>query len=112
MKGIATKAGDRRACRAYGEFGWCSLFGSDMQFDIVGLYRNANMLSICEGTADKMAGDVLRAVFGKTSKRVMAAMDLWMSSLQSGEGRLKELSGVVGRWWEMVKKIQDYLGNN
>ena len=70
-----------------------------MQFDIVGLYRNANMLSICEGTADKMAGDVLRAVFGKTSKRVTAAMDLWMSSLQSGEGRLKKTEWGC---WEMV----------
>jgi hypothetical protein len=67
------------------------------------------MLSICEGTTDKMASDVLRVVFGKTSKQVIAAMDLWVSNLLSGDGRLKEQGGVVGRWW---KKIQEYLGNN
>jgi hypothetical protein len=78
-----------------------------MQFNIARLYRDANVLSIWEGTTDMMAHDVLRVMFGKKSKQVMAAMDVWVLSLLSSEGRLKKQGGVVEGWWKRFRATME-----
>lgn len=46
-----------------------------------------------------MAHDVLRLVYGKTSKEVTAAMDAWVCGVLGTEDRTTERGLIVGRRW-------------
>ena len=99
VKGLTAKkaiAGLAECMESLGGVGY--LENEDMQFNIARLYRDANVLSIWEGTTDMMAHDVIRVVYGKTSKQVLAAMDAWVSSLLSGD-QLQRQSKIVQGWW-------------
>ena len=105
-KGVTAKkaiAGLAECMESLGGVGY--LENEDMQFNIARLYRDANVLSIWEGTTDMMAHDVLRVVYGKTSREVVAAMDAWVwAVLGDGDGMLmKQQEGVVGKWWNAWK---------
>jgi alkylation response protein AidB-like acyl-CoA dehydrogenase len=100
VKGVTAKkaiSGLAECMESLGGVGY--LENEDMQFNIARLYRDANVLSIWEGTTDMMAHDVLRVVYGKTSKEVMAAMDAWVWGLLGNENATTEQGGIVGRWW-------------
>lgn len=72
----------------------------DMQFNIARLYRDANVLSIWEATTDMMAHDVLRVLYGKTSKEVIAVLDAWVSTLLGADSGLREQARDVQKWWK------------
>ena len=102
VKGVTAKkaiAGLAECMESLGGVGY--LENEDMQFNIARLYRDANVLSIWEGTTDMMAHDVLRVVYGRTSKEVMAAMDAWVWNAIRGEVVLKQQEGIIGRWWNI-----------
>lgn len=107
-KGVTAKraiAGLAECMESLGGVGY--LENEDMQFNIARLYRDANVLSIWEGTTDMMAHDVLRVIFGKKSKQVMAAMDVWVLSLLSGEEILKKQGVVVEGWWKRFRATME-----
>ena len=104
VKGITAKkaiAGLAECMESLGGVGY--LENEDMQFNIARLYRDANVLSIWEGTTDMMAHDVLRVVYGKTSREVLAAIDAWVWAVLRGDGGLKLRERIVGEWWSMWK---------
>lgn len=101
VKGVTAKkaiAGLAECMESLGGVGY--LENEDMQFNVARLFRDANVLSIWEGTTDMMAHDVLRVVYGKTSKEAMAAMDAWVCSLLETEDKSKEQGIIVARWWK------------
>jgi alkylation response protein AidB-like acyl-CoA dehydrogenase len=88
-KGVTAKkaiAGVAECMESLGGVGY--LENEDMQLNIARLYRDANVLSIWEGTTNMMAHDVLRVVYGKTRKEVVAAMNTWVWSLLQSDGTL------------------------
>jgi hypothetical protein len=46
-----------------------------------------------------MTHDVLRVIYGKPSKEVMAVMDTWVYGVLRTEDRTTEQGLVIGRWW-------------
>ena len=105
VKGITAKkaiAGLAECMESLGGVGY--LENEDMQFNIARLYRDANVLSIWEGTTDMMAHDVLRVVYGKTSKEVMAAMNAWVREVL-GHDVWTEQQQIVGAWWNDFKRL-------
>lgn len=111
LKGLTAKAaiaGLAECMECMGGVGY--LENDDMQFNIARLYRDANVCSIWEGTTDMMAHDVLRVVFGKTSKEVMNAMDSWVNTvLASNRGLTVEADYVRTIWaeWKEDMKTKD-----
>ena len=105
LKGLTAKAaiaGLAECMECMGGVGY--LENEDMQFNIARLYRDVNVCSIWEGTTDMMAHDVLRLVFGKTSKEVLMAMDQWVQKiLDSSAGVLKDESQSVQHMWNQWK---------
>jgi alkylation response protein AidB-like acyl-CoA dehydrogenase len=107
-KGVTAKkaiAGLAECMESLGGVGY--LENEDMQFNIARLYRDANVLSIWEGTTDMMAHDVLRVVYGKTSKEVMAAMHAWVCGLLRTEDKTTEQRIIVGRWWKIFRSTME-----
>ena len=108
VKGVTAKkaiAGLAECMESLGGVGY--LENEDMQFNIARLYRDANVLSIWEGTTDMMAHDVLRVVYGKTSQNVMSALDEWVSSLLGTESGLGEQGLIVEGWWKSFKSTAE-----
>lgn len=99
VKGLTAKraiAGLAECMESLGGVGY--LENEDMQFNIARLYRDANVLSIWEGTTDMMAHDVMRAVYGKTNRQILGAMDAWVKDMLSGE-EMKRQCEIVRGWW-------------
>ena len=104
VKGLTAKApiaGLAECMESLGGVGY--LENEDMQFNVARLYRDANVLSIWEGTTDMMAHDVLRVVYGKTSRQVMDAMNAWVWGVLGDEDTLMEQEAVVARWWSNLR---------
>ena len=53
----------------------------DIGTNIARLYRDANVLSIWEGTTDVMADDTIRVLKGKEGHNVMAALGHWVDTI-------------------------------
>jgi hypothetical protein len=108
VKGVTAKkaiAGLAECMENLGGVGY--LENEDMQFNIARLYRDANVLSIWEGTTDMMAHDVLRVLYGKTSKEVIAAMDAWVWSPLGTEDKTAEQGMIVGGWWKSFRTAME-----
>ena len=105
VKGLTAKkaiAGLAECMESIGGVGY--LENEDMQFNIARLYRDANVLSIWEGTTDMMAHDVLRVVYGKTRKQVLGAMNAWVSDLLTGDD-LRRQCKIVESWWTSLSDM-------
>ncbi|TKA75778.1 hypothetical protein B0A55_04328 [Friedmanniomyces simplex] len=99
LKGVTAKtaiAGLAECMECLGGVGY--LENDDQIFNIARLYRDANVLSIWEGTTDMMAHDVLRVVYGKTRVAVLSAMRDWVKAACAST-RLAEQKKVVSEWW-------------
>ena len=110
LKGLTAKsaiAGLAECMECMGGVGY--LENDDMQYNIARLYRDVNVCSIWEGTTDMMAHDVLRVVFGKTSKAVMEAMDEWVnSSMKNLAEPIRWAADWILRAWTQWK--EDIVG--
>ncbi|TKA78626.1 hypothetical protein B0A55_02680 [Friedmanniomyces simplex] len=99
LKGVTAKtaiAGLAECMECLGGVGY--LENDDQIFNIARLYRDANVLSIWEGTTDMMAHDVLRVVYGKTKVAVLSAMRDWVKATCAST-RLAEQKKMVSEWW-------------
>lgn len=99
LKGLTAKAaiaGLSECMESMGGVGY--LENDDMNFNIARLYRDVQVCSIWEGTTDMMSHDVIRVIFGKTSKEVLCAMDQWVDSV------VKSAASVVSDEADWVKK--------
>lgn len=105
LKGLTAKsanAGLAECMECMGGVGY--LENDDMQFNIARLFRDVHVCSIWEGTTDMMAHDVLRVVWGKTSKDVTSAMDAWVQNMLSdADGELKPHAAYVSGLWQSWK---------
>lgn len=106
VKGLTAKAaiaGLAECMESLGGVGY--LENEDMEFNIARLYRDANVLSIWEGTTDMMAHDVLRVVYGKTSREVISAMSAWVWGVLGDEDSLLEQEAIVAQWWSSLRSL-------
>ena len=65
----------------------------DIGTNIARLYRDANVLSIWEGTTDVMADDTIRVLKGKEGQDVMAALGHWVDTIVDKWGIAKSFAG-------------------
>ena len=112
LKGLTAKssiAGLAECMECMGGVGY--LENDDMQFNIARLYRDANVCSIWEGTTDMMAHDVLRVVFGKTSREVMDAMDGWVEHIRrTSIDDVRQEANQLEQLWQDWKNIMQTRG--
>lgn len=84
----------------------------DIGTNIARLYRDANVLSIWEGTTDVMADDMMRVLKGSTGKEVLSALDTWINARISSWDAHTSLGRTVGsgilwlRWLSLAHDIQ------
>jgi alkylation response protein AidB-like acyl-CoA dehydrogenase len=67
----------------------------EQEFNIARLFRDANVLSIWEGTTDVMAHDVVRVMKGREGEKVRKALNEW-------------ITGVMRLWsrkWDSAKEV-------
>ncbi|MCJ1305689.1 hypothetical protein MMC08_008505 [Hypocenomyce scalaris] len=82
---------------ALGEAGY--LEGEEQRGNVARLLRDANVLSIWEGTTDVMAEDVVRVVTGRRGAEVMGALAEWVGmGGESERGMGGEMGSVRERW--------------
>ena len=72
-----------------------------MEFNIARLFRDANVLSIWEGTTDIMASDMLRVLKGKQGAEVLQVLEAWLQRVA-----VPETTGLRERWWRWVMRIK------
>lgn len=70
------------------------LENEEMEFNIARLFRDANVLSIWEGTTDVMAADVLKVLKGKQGATTLNVLDKWVTNAAPG---------VAGQRWKLWK---------
>lgn len=78
----------------------------DVETNVARLLRDANVLSIWEGTTDVMGNDTLRVLKGKTSGAVIDAFDNWVSSagtIWEDHADLAELGRRIQDSWQNCK---------
>lgn len=73
----------------------------DQEFNIARLFRDANVLSIWEGTTDVMADDVVRVMKGKVGEKVRRALNSWTSDM---------MAHWTVRWSKAKEVIRSELG--
>lgn len=76
----------------------------DIGTNIARLYRDANVLSIWEGTTDVMADDTIRVLKGKEGQDVMAALGHWVDTIVDKWGIVKSIASeaccdIVSQLW-------------
>jgi hypothetical protein len=82
----------------------------EQEFNVARLFRDANVLSIWEGTTEVMATDVVRVITGRGGKDVRKALDGWVrrhvSSWGSAWSREEEAVraelGLLEEWWSKL----------
>lgn len=82
----------------------------DIGTNIARLYRDANVLSIWEGTTDVMADDMIRVLKGNAGKDVLAALDMWINArISSWEpySNLRRRVGSGGVWLAWLSLAHD-----
>jgi alkylation response protein AidB-like acyl-CoA dehydrogenase len=94
--------GLQKCMEGLGGVGYCE--NEEMDLNIARLYRDANVLSIWEGTTSVMCHDLLKVLKGRDSEKVLGALERWVS------GGLKEeeiQDTVKGRWDIWVKNVRE-----
>lgn len=87
------------------------LENEDMMFNVARLFRDANVLSIWEGTTDIMADDMVKVLKRKSGRRVMAILSEWVEmtvgSLAGSKSMMQEETGkITGAWKIWVRDIE------
>jgi alkylation response protein AidB-like acyl-CoA dehydrogenase len=82
----------------------------EQEFNIARLFRDANVLSIWEGTTDVMAHDVVRVMKGRDGEKVRKALNTWIHDLMAtwgGEwvGRKEVIRCELGTLEEMWTEV-------
>ncbi|KAL6715631.1 hypothetical protein ACLMJK_006592 [Lecanora helva] len=75
----------------------------DIETNIARLYRDANVLSIWEGTTDVMSDDAIRVLKGKGGAEVLAELDSWIKRNASNEPEYDILRSSWTGWLGTVK---------
>ena len=78
------------------------LENEDMAFNIARLFRDANVLSIWEGTTDIMADDMVKVLKGRSGERVMAALSDCVAMTNASSS-----GGIAGKMQEERLKIRN-----
>lgn len=102
IKGLTAKAsiaGLAECMESLGGIGY--LENEDMEFNIARLFRDANVLSIWEGTTDIMASDMLRVLKGKQGAEVLQVLESWLHRVAGPEA-----TSLRERWWRWVMRIK------
>ncbi|KAL9614590.1 MAG: hypothetical protein Q9167_000959 [Letrouitia subvulpina] len=109
MSAKAAIAGLAECMESLGGVGYLdSSSPSDIETNVARLLRDANVLSIWEGTTDVMGNDTLRVLKGKISGAIIDAFDLWVSSagsLWEDRADLAELGRRVQDSWQNCKTL-------
>ena len=95
----ASIAGLAECMESLGGVGY--LENEDMEFNIARLFRDANVLSIWEGTTDIMATDMLRVLKGKQGAEVLRVLEAWLQQVAG-----PETTSLQERWWRWVMRIR------
>lgn len=102
----ASIAGLAECIESLGGVGY--LENEDISMNIARLYRDANVLSIWEGTTNIMADDVVRIVKGSAGPAVLHALNDVVASATaawSSQGQTQWAEIVVGRWSKLKATI-------
>ena len=95
VKALTAKAciaGLQECMESLGGIGY--LENDDMRFNIARLFRDANVLSIWEGTTDVMAADAVRVLKGQNGGKVLTLLDELVEPAQEAEGGFKQQWGA------------------
>jgi alkylation response protein AidB-like acyl-CoA dehydrogenase len=95
----ASIAGLAECMESLGGIGY--LENEDMEFNIARLFRDANVLSIWEGTTDIMASDMLRVLKGKQSAEVLRVLEAWLQRVAG-----TQTTGLRERWWRWGMRVK------
>lgn len=95
----ASIAGLAECMESLGGIGY--LENEDMAFNVARLFRDANVLSIWEGTTDIMASDMLRVLKGKHGPEALQVLETWLRRVGGQEAMpLRE------RWRIWVARVR------
>lgn len=87
------------------------LENEDMAFNIARLFRDANVLSIWEGTTDVMADDMVKVLKGRSGGRVLAVLSdcVAMTASSSGgkESKMQDEKSKIGDAWTKWRRDVD-----
>ena len=98
----AAIAGLAECMEALGGVGY--LENEDAAWNIARLFRDANVLSIWEGTTNVMAEDVVRVLTGREGGAVMGAVEGWVGAVvREWHGEWRARRETVERVWEGVR---------
>ena len=61
------------------------LGSEDMRFNVAPLFRDATVISICEGTTDVMGGDTVKVLKGREGPKVLKVLEQWMQEVLDRE---------------------------
>ncbi|EME50313.1 hypothetical protein DOTSEDRAFT_85500 [Dothistroma septosporum NZE10] len=103
----ASIAGLAECMESLGGVGY--LENEDISMNIARLYRDANVLSIWEGTTNIMADDVVRIVKGSSGVAVLQALDEVIApnlAVWSKKGRTQWSEALTERWSSLKATIQ------
>jgi len=111
----ATIKGLQECMESLGGIGYLE---DEQEFNIARLFRDANVLSIWEGTTDVLASDVVRVMKGKDGEIVRKRFNEWVSWRIKGWGEKWKIEELVRRqlgrleeWWTKkdIKELR-FLG--
>lgn len=95
--------GLQECMEALGGVGYCENHESQ-EMNIARLYRDANVLSIWEGTTDVMATDLVKVITGRDGPRVLGELDNWVDSvLVGGSTALRKESDGIKEMWKVLR---------
>ena len=105
---LATIYGLRFCMESLGGVGYLENH-EDPLLNIARLFRDANVLSIWEGTTDVMADDVARVIKGPQGDKVLKVMREWVYSATKTGGKVRlnsERGNLLDRWTAWENMIQ------
>lgn len=86
------------------------LENDDMMFNIARLFRDANVLSIWEGTTNIMADDMVRVLKGKAGTQVMTVLSEWVRKtaglLDRNGSVMPETMKITSVWGTWIRDIE------
>ena len=95
---LSAIAGLRVCIECLGGIGY--LENDDQTFNVARLFRDANVLSIWEGTTNIQADDLVRVLKGRDGENVLSTLNGWMETgANLGGDPLREERGTLFRTW-------------
>ena len=96
---LAAISGLRECMESLGGVGY--LENEDTVLNIARLFRDANVLSIWEGTTDVMADDVVRVLKGRDGQPLLQAVGAWVNTITSRHQQSRQLQSVAQQLTEL-----------